>query len=228
TPGVTIDAVTGTIIPFTSIPGTYTVTYTIPAIGSCAPFSTTASVVIVNGATAAITYSGSPFCTSLAAPQHVTLTGTTGGTYSSTAGLTIDAVTGDIMPSSSTLGTYTVTYTIPAAGACPAFLTTTSVTITNGVSATISYNGTPFCSSLSTDQQVVLIGTAGGTFSSTAGLSINSATGAINPSASTAGTYTVTYAIAASGTCIGFSTTTAVTITTAPVAVITYNASAFC
>ena len=40
-----------------------------------------------------------PFCSSLVGAQAVTQTGTAGGTYSSTAGLTINAATGAITPS---------------------------------------------------------------------------------------------------------------------------------
>jgi hypothetical protein len=92
----------------------------------------TTSVTITAVPTATISYAGTPFCTSVSTPQSVTLTGTgayTGGTYSSTAGLTIDPSTGDITPSTSTAGTYTVTYTIPASGGCAAVPVTTSVTI---------------------------------------------------------------------------------------------------
>src|SRR5690606_41145391 len=67
-----------------------------------------------------------------------------------------------------------------------------------------------------------------GTFSSTTGLSINSTTGAINIGASTPGTYTVTYSIAASGPCSAFSTTTDVTISPAPSATISYAGSPYC
>jgi len=73
----------------TSTAGTYTVTYTIPASSGCLPFPVTTSVIITAVPTAAINYAGSPFCSSLATPQPVTLTGTgayTGGTYSSAAG----------------------------------------------------------------------------------------------------------------------------------------------
>ena len=68
----------------------------------------TTSVTITAVPTATISYVGAPFCTSLVAAQSVTLTGTgayTGGTYSSTAGLTIDGTTGAITPSTSTAGT---------------------------------------------------------------------------------------------------------------------------
>ncbi len=77
---------------------------------------------------ATISYAGSPYCTSSGAAS-VTLTGTTGGTYSSTSGLSINAMTGTINPSSSTPGTYIVTYTISGAGFCSLYQITTSVTI---------------------------------------------------------------------------------------------------
>src|SRR5678810_1059683 len=92
--------------------------------------------------TASISYSGTPFCTSVSTAQSVTLSGTgafTGGTYSAPAGLTLDPSTGAITPNTSTPGTYTVTYTIPASGGCAAVPVTTSVTITPAPSATISY-----------------------------------------------------------------------------------------
>jgi hypothetical protein len=72
--------------------------------------------------TASISYA-TPFCADLTTPQTVSLTGTgtfTGGTYSaSPAGLTINATTGAITPSTSTPGTYTVTYIVAASGGCP-------------------------------------------------------------------------------------------------------------
>ena len=81
--------------------------------------------------TANISYTGSPFCSN-ALPVSVALTGTntyTGGFYSSTAGLSIDAVTGEITPSTSSAGIYTITYTIAAAGGCDPVTATTSVSI---------------------------------------------------------------------------------------------------
>jgi fibronectin-binding autotransporter adhesin len=80
--------------------------------------------------TASISYSGSPWCSN-AGVQNVTLTGTPGGTYSAPSGLSIDAPSGTITPATSTPGTYTVTYTIAAAGGCSVVTATTSVTITS-------------------------------------------------------------------------------------------------
>lgn len=81
--------------------------------------------------TATISYA-SPFCADITAPQAVTLTGTgtyTGGIFSSTAGLTINSVTGAITPNTSIPNTYTVTYTVAASGGCPGTVATALVTI---------------------------------------------------------------------------------------------------
>ena len=188
-------AADGTIDPGASTGGTYTVKYTIAASGGCAVYTTTTTVTITTAPSATISYTGTPYCTT-AGTVNVTRTGTAGGTYSSTAGLTLNAVTGAITTGTSSPGTYTVTYTIAAAGGCAQFTTTTTVDITAAPSATISYAGGPFCKTLN-NVAVTLTGTTGGTFSAPGALSINSATGAIDPSASTAGTYTVTYTIAA-------------------------------
>ncbi|MFZ5554914.1 MAG: gliding motility-associated C-terminal domain-containing protein, partial [Bacteroidota bacterium] len=226
--GLTINAATGDVTPSTSTAGTYTVTYSIPASGGCAAFSTTASVTITNNPSATISYSGSPYCSNLGS-QAVTLTGSGGGTFTSApAGLSLNAATGAVNPSASSAGTYTVTYSIPASGGCAAFSTTASVTITTAPSATISYAGSPFCTTAG-PANVTQTGTAGGTYTAApAGLTINAATGQITPGTSTAGTYTVTYTIAASGGCPVFTTTASVTITAAPSATISYPGSPFC
>jgi len=226
--GLSIDASTGAITPSASAIGDYTVTYTIAASGGCAQVTATTLVTITTAPSATISYDDSPFCFSLATPQAVTHLGITGGTYTSTAGLTIDPSTGAITPNTSTVGNYVVTYTIAASGGCAAVTTTTPVSITTAPDANIAYAGTPFCTSNALPQAVTRTGTTGGTYSSTAGLMINSTTGAITPSTSTAGNYVVTYTIAASGGCAEVIRTTTVTITTAPEATISYDSSPFC
>ncbi len=91
--------------------------------------------------------------------------------------------------------------------------------------ATISYPLASYCSSL-TSALVTITGSPGGTFSATpAGLSINSSTGEINPSASTLGNYTVHYQIAAGGNgcTTNVDATFAVSITTGPSTTFTKN-----
>ncbi len=75
--------------------------------------------------------------------------------------------------------------------------------------ATINYSGSPYCG-VSGIVNVTQTGQSGGTYASTAGLSLNTLTGAIDLAASTAGTYTVTYSFS-SGTCSN-SATASVTI----------------
>ncbi len=89
----------------------------------------------------------------------------------------------------------------------------------NCPSATIAYTGSPFCNN-ATSTNPILTGSGGGTYSAApAGLSINSTTGAIDPSSSTAGTYVVTYNIPASGVapyaCAAVNATTTVVVRTA-------------
>ena len=195
--------------------------------GGCSGTSAGRTMTVTTLPVATISYTGSPWC-STAGINSVTLTGTTGGTFSAPAGLTIDPSTGDITPSSSTAGTYTVTYTIPAAGGCGVVTAITSVTVTALPTAVISYTGSPWCTSAPA-QTVTLTGTSGGIYSALpAGLSINSGTGAITPGTSTAGTYTVTYTIAAAGGCSVVTATATVQITALPTATITYPGSPYC
>jgi hypothetical protein len=227
TAGLTINASTGAITPSTSTAGTYTVTYTITP-GGCTTFTTTASVTITTLPAATISYAGTPFCSSDANAEQVTFSGTTGGTFSSTAGLSINSSTGEITPSTSTAGTYTVTYTMAAANGCAAQTATTSITINAAGNATISYASAAFCRSVTTGQAVTRTGTTGGTYTvSPAGLTINASTGAITPSTSTAGTYTITYSVTPGG-CSTFTTTSSVTINDLPTAVTVTGGGTVC
>lgn len=225
TPGLTINSSTGAITQNTSTPGAYVVTYTVAATGGCPLFTATANVTITPG-TATIAYAGSPYCSN-GGNASVTLTGATGGAFSSTAGLSINGTTGEVNLGTSTAGTYTVTYTKTAGGGCGIITTTASITITALPTANIVYTGTPFCSTSGTVSPL-FSGTAGGTYSSTAGLSINGTTGAITTGTSTAGSYTVTYTVAAANGCAQVTATTPVTINAAPTATISYTGTPFC
>jgi hypothetical protein len=236
--GLTINGTTGVINPSTSTPNTYTVTYTTPAVNGCT-YTTTASVTITPQPTPVISYPGSPFCNTVTLGS-VSLSGinTGGGTYSSSsAGLSINASSGEINPSLSTAGTYTVTYTIPAKDGCAQVTATTSVTITALPTATISY---PAICSGQTSVSVSRSGTGaftGGTYSSIPSLldSLNASTGTIRPSAALSGTtsntYKVFYTIPASGGCpaVVVETNPDVVITRRPtVTSFAYSGNPFC
>ena len=209
-------------------------------LGSCpgsspAVFSLSQKCINKKPTVTSISYSSPSFCTT-AALQSVSLNGSNGtiysggspsvwlfssGLYSAPSGLTIDVSTGAITPSTSSAGTYTVTYTIAAANGCAAVTTTTPVTITELPTANLSYPSSPWCNSITSQQIPSLNGTNGyqpGTYSSPTLSSINASTGAIIPSANPTGTHTVTYTTLASGGCPAVSTTTTVTINPIPIA----------
>jgi len=179
-------------------------------------YSNAATVTVTPTPTATISYLGSPFCNSLSNDQSVTLNGTggyTGGTYSSTGGLTIDPVTGAITPSTSNIGTYTVTYNISTS--CGGLLTpaSTTVTISSLPIATFIYRGTT--------TPTFINGGVAGTFSSTTGLNfVSASTGEVDLTTSTAGTYTVTNTIAASSGC-------GIVTANSPITVTSYHTVAF-
>jgi hypothetical protein len=180
---------------------------------------------VCNAATT-IAYSGSPYCTG-SGSATVTLNGTSGGSFTTDPQVSINASSGAIDLDASLAGNYSVSYHIDAVGGCPAYLTTTAISISAEASATISYEGSPFCSSANPGA-VTRIGTTNGFFSAANGLSIDTISGVIYPQTSTAGTYTVTYAIPAIGGCTAFSTNTSVTITTQPFGYGTYEGNPYC
>ncbi|MFT6503562.1 MAG: hypothetical protein ACJASQ_003700 [Crocinitomicaceae bacterium] len=185
TAGLSISAATGNIDVSASTPGTYTVTYTTS--GLC-PNSSGVSVTVNATDNASFNYGASAYCVNDSDPTP-TISGVAGGTFSAGPGLSINAVTGNIDVSVSVPGTYTVTYT--TAGTCPNS-SGVSVTVNSLDDASYSYAAASYCTN-EVDPTPTITGLAGGTFSSTAGLSINASTGVIDLSVSTPGTYTVTY-----------------------------------
>ncbi|RYE01989.1 MAG: T9SS type A sorting domain-containing protein [Sphingobacteriales bacterium] len=94
---------------------------------------------------------------------------------------------------------------------CQAAPSSYTISVHPAATASIAYSGSPFCANGS----IALVSRSGnesGQYSAPAGLSIDPATGAINPALSQPGIYTVTYAIASAGGCASFSTTTDVEI----------------
>ncbi|MCG2617058.1 gliding motility-associated C-terminal domain-containing protein [Terrimonas sp. NA20] len=187
-----------------SMSGTYYIRGT--SVGGC--FDIKPVTVVINPQPLAnISYSGSPFCGGNTAA--VTQSGQTGGSFSSTTGLSIDAATGTINIAGSTPGTYIVTYSFTN-GTCTNTASTTVVINALPV-ASISYAGSPFCvaGSATLIVPVTRTGHSGGIYSAGPGLSIDPATGAVNVGASTAGTYTITYSFT-NGTCSNTAITTIV------------------
>ena len=185
--GLSINTSTGAIDLSASTAGSYTVSY-LTSSNLCAT-TATHGVIISADEDGTFTYASAEYCVSGSDPTP-TISGTTGGTFSSTAGLSINASTGEIDLSASTAGTYTVSY-LTSSNTC-AVTGTFDVTITDDEDGTFTYASTEYCKSGSNPTPTIT-GTTGGTFSSTAGLSINTSTGEIDLSASTAGSYTISY-----------------------------------
>jgi gliding motility-associated-like protein len=199
TAGLVINPTTGTINLATSTAGTYTVTYT--ATTPCQATGTT--VVTINRPVATLDYSQARYCRNGA--NAVPVATPAGGTFSSTAGLVLNATTGVIDVRASQLGKYRVAYL--SGGACPA-TAQDSVTIAE-TTATLAYSASPYCRS--GNSGVPTATPAGGTFSSTAGLAINPTTGVVDLPNSAPNTYTVTYTVGASGNvCLATATTSIV------------------
>ena len=219
---VFISTTTGEVDVVNSVPGTYTVTNTLPA-NACPGGTATATITINVPAVATFSYSGSPYCEASGATPTPVFSGGVAGTFSSTTGLSLNPSTGVINVNSSTPGTYTITNSIAAVGGCPVITATATITINALQTGTFGYPATNYCQIGNTSP--INVATLGGIFTSTAGLSINASSGAINLAGSTLGTYTVTYTTP--GPCAGTGTAT-VTISAAPTATAVNTATIDC
>ena len=166
---------------------------------------------IVGGTALSITYSASAYCDGIGDAPQPTVAGNTGaGTFSSTAGLTINSTTGVIDVDASTDGaTYVVTYTDTDSD-----IATANVTLNALDNAAFSYSASSY-SQADTDPTPTITGLTGGTFSAGSGLvfvdsgtNTGSSTGEIDLSASTIAGYTITYNTSSSGSSVCPNTST--------------------
>ena len=210
----------------TPIGGATTSSYSATATGSyaveltdangCKSTSNTIAVTANPLDNATYTYPTNSICD---ASPNQTPTTSVAGTFSATpAGLVFaNTATGEIDVAGSTAGSYSVTYT--TSGTCPNTSMQT-VVISGAPDATFTYAQPTYCSNGTDPSPVYGAGASAGAFSSTAGLVINASTGEINLASSNAGTYTVTNAIAANGSCPASTETFDVTIAEAPTAAV--------
>lgn len=154
-----------------------------------------------------ISYASSVFCKTLTTEEPATLSGAGSysvGTYTtSPAGLTINASTGAIAPSTSVAGSYLITFTLPAVGTCSTITATAEVIIVSPTATAASNR--PIC----VNQEIELTA-SGGTSYSWSGPNNFSSTDQ-NPRIQAApitasGTYTVT--ITGTGGCTSTAQTT--------------------
>ena len=229
TAGLSINSSTGVIDVAASTPGSYNVTYNIAASGCQLAGSNNASITISSTVSPVTSFSyTTPVCSNAANQSPTLVSGfTTGGTFSSTAGLSINISTGVIDMAASTPDLILLLYNIAASGCQLAGSNNASITISSTVTPVTGFGyTTPVCSNAANQSPTLVSGfTTGGTFSSTAGLSINSTTGVINVAASTPGSYSVAYNVAASGCQLAGSNNASITIssTVTPVTGFSYT-----
>ncbi len=221
----TVSASTGTAGIFT-----YNLVSVTDGTSTTYPASGSAIITVTALPVATFNYPGTPYCSNGIDPLPSYSGGGTAGTFSSTAGLVfVNTATGQVDLSASTPGTYTVTNTIAASGGCGVVTATSSITITKLPVATFSYTLNPYCSNGSDPLPTFSGGGVAGTFSSSAGLVfVNTSTGQVNLASSTAGTYTVTNTIPATGGCGSVSASSSITITKLPVATFSYTLNPYC
>ncbi|MBK6991525.1 MAG: DUF11 domain-containing protein [Chitinophagaceae bacterium] len=193
---------------------------TVYQISSCTPASITlgASPDVCSGSTSA----NLPYTATTGSPDQYSID------YDAAAELAgfVDVVNAALpaspivltVPAAAPVAVYNATITvINSVGGCVNANVPFTVTVSSAPSATISYTGTPYCQNGGT-AAVTQTGTPGGTYSAApAGLTINPGTGAVTLGTSTPGAYTVTYTIAASGSCPSFMTTASITVNAVPV-----------
>jgi gliding motility-associated-like protein len=147
-----------------SVGTTYQYSYTVAATPPCSDAVATVSITVndcascPNPPTAGFSYA-SPYCANAGTATITLSAGASAGTFTAVpAGLSINATTGAVNLATSTPGTYTVTNSIPATGACPPATATADITI-NAIptltdpsdqsicvgqnTALVTFNGTP-------------------------------------------------------------------------------------
>ncbi len=224
--GLVFDSgVSGEVDLSASAPGTYTITNTLAALGSCPQVSATATITVNAFQDASFSYSNGSYCQTTGNVLP-TITGASGGSFSATpSGLIINSSTGEI-DLSSPPNNYLVSYI--TSGTCGDTGTFT-ISINTGNSAGFSYSG-PYCSNDTDPIPTLNPGSSAGTFTSTpAGLVfVSVATGEVDLSTSTPGTYTVTNVVAASGSCPQVSETATITIIASQDAAFAYTNASYC
>ncbi len=195
--GIVINAATGLIDLDASTPNTYDITYTTP--GVC-PQTLIVSVSIA--ATPSVNPIADQTVCEGANFADIIFTGSAGSVYdwtnddvtiglaaSGSGDILAFAGAGTVMAGPSVSGNITVT---PSAGTCVGTPESFILTVDALEDPSFSFSQALYCQS-EADPSGLITGTPGGTFSSTAGLNINGATGLIDLPGSTAGIYDVTY-----------------------------------
>lgn len=242
--GANLNNTGGNFVPANADPAVYTVTYTDGSV------SLSTNVTVTQLPSATISYSPNSICSSDGSANLVTYSGTagayTGGTFAYTPSVTGNVLNivktggttsnplGSITGTGSDADNYNVTYKIPASGGCPSVTTSpTPVTVVASPTATLTYGtgGYSICKSMTSVSPVVTGLPSGGSYSEPSGqtgLSVD-ASGVIDPSSSTPGTYNMIYTVNSGTSCGDVQVTSAdIVIVDNPSLSISYSGAPFC
>lgn len=115
--------------------------------GACNAVSSNLTINISTSPTPNFSYAQASYCQNATNPLAMLDPGAAAGTFSATpAGLTLNASTGEITLSSSTVGTiFTVTNTLPASGSCPVSTFNTTVSTGAAPATPVANSNSPVC-----------------------------------------------------------------------------------
>ncbi|MCO6148911.1 choice-of-anchor J domain-containing protein [Flavobacterium sp. NRK1] len=229
---ITVDAVTGVIDLTATLPGSYTITYTL-ANSDCTTGGVYEADVTINATVQpTITFSYADACVlSTNALPVLSTEFVAGGTYSSIT-LAVDALTGEIDLSTATVGSHDITYAVvaDAANCTGADSYTATITVIEPAQPAISFSYAEVCV-LSANALPVLPTefVTGGTYSSTT-LPVDALTGEIDLSTATEGNHDITYTVVADvANCTDADSYTAtITVTEAAQPAITFSYDDVC
>jgi len=225
----------GTPTPSTTTPGN-TFYYVSQTVNGCESprRAITVTVNAVSTAVSGFRYNPDTVCINSNNPGPVYDLGfTIGGTFTSIpGGLNINANTGSINLASTTVGSYTVTYSYNTTGCVTGSSASAPITILPAVPTITVFSYTsPVCKNEPDPGPNKRAGfTEGGSYSAGLGLVVNSATGVIDVANSAPGAYQVTYNIPALGCRLATSNFSFITIidTTTPVTLFNYSPANVC
>lgn len=189
--GLNINGTTGVINPSISLPNSYIVKYTIS--GICGD-SSLETITINTSNDASFAYPTGSIC--IGGGNITPMISNLGGAFTATpAGLTINPSTGEVDPSTSSVGNYLISYSF--SGICGDTVAH-NLSITANGDASFHYSNNSICQD--TNLITATVNSSGGNFSATPnGLTIDLITGDINPLTSIPGSYIVKYEL--SGAC---------------------------
>jgi len=208
---IIVDSKTGEIDLNASKIGNYTVTNVVQ--NTPCPSTSDTAYITIQGSSAKFSFSNPFICKSSTQKVKLQLASNAilGKIKVLTTGLEIDTITGEIDPSKSLLGTYTVVNTIKIGTLTNA----DSVKVTvfdNSSTADFQYAGTPYCLGSANPNPTLINNATKGIFScANSSLVIDSTTGVVNLKNSSPGIYEITNTLKASG-CNTISAKTILTI----------------